>query len=71
MATQEVKVFVQENDQKRELTGDELANYLAQAKIDAESYAEQIKVEKAIDVKKAALLDRLGITAEEAKLLLS
>ena len=71
MATQEVKVFVQENDEKRELTGDELANYLAQAKIDAEAYAEQLKVEKAIDEKKAELLDRLGITADEAKLLLA
>jgi uncharacterized protein YdbL (DUF1318 family) len=70
MATQEVKVFVQENDVKRQLVGEELTDYLAQAKLDAEAFAEQLKAEKAMEAKKAALLDRLGITAEEAKLLL-
>lgn len=70
MATQEVKVFVQENDVKRELIGQELADYLAQAKLDAEAYAKQLEVEKTIQAKKAELLDRLGITAEEAALLL-
>lgn len=71
MATQEVKVFVQENEIKRELIGQELADYLAQAKLDADAYAEQVKVEKAIEAKKAEVLNRLGITAEEAKLLLA
>ena len=70
MATQEIEVFVQENDVKRELLGQELTDYLAQAKLDAEAIAEQLEVEKAIQAQKAALLDRLGITAEEAKLLL-
>jgi hypothetical protein len=71
MATQEVKVFVQENEIKRELVGQELANYLAQAKLDAEEYAKQLEVEKALEAKKAELLNRLGITAAEAKLLLA
>lgn len=71
MATQEVKVFVQENGNKRELIGQELADYLAQAKIDADAYAAQLEAEKAIKAQKAALLDRLGITADEAKLLLA
>lgn len=71
MATQTVKIFVQENGEKRELIGDELAAFLAQKEIDAAEIAAQKTVIDAIYTQKAALLDRLGITADEAKLLLA
>lgn len=71
MATQEVKVFIQENDQVRELQGDELTAFLAQREADAAEAAAQQELLNQIEAQKAALLDRLGITANEAKLLLS
>jgi hypothetical protein len=51
----------------REMTADELADYQAQQEIDEAKEAERLAKETA----KAALLDRLGITAEEAQLLLA
>lgn len=71
MATQEAKVFIQENGEKRELKGEELAAYLAQAEIDAAAYAAQKAEEELIRQRKAALLERLGLTEDEAKLLLA
>lgn len=59
----------------RDLTEAEIAEIAYQAELEAERIAEEIRVaeelaaEKA--VAKAALLERLGITAEEAELLLS
>jgi hypothetical protein len=50
----------------REMTDEEFAAYESQKAIDAALEIERITKETA----KAALLDRLGITAEEAKLLL-
>ncbi len=50
----------------RNATKDELA----QAKLDAEVYAQSQAEAEARAAKKAALLDKLGITADEAKLLL-
>ena len=52
---------------EREFTNDELAQYRA----DIEEYAAQLAEAEAKATAKAALLDRLGITADEAKLLLS
>jgi hypothetical protein len=74
MATQEVKIIIQENDQVRELLGEELNQFLAQREIDATNYANQKAAQEALAaskaIQKAALLQRLGITADEAALLL-
>jgi topoisomerase IA-like protein len=74
MATQEVKIIIQENDQVRELSGEELNQFLAQREIDATDYAKQKAANDALIASKAtakaALLQRLGITADEAALLL-
>jgi hypothetical protein len=51
----------------REMNEEELANH---AQIEAEAKAEEEKAAQ-IALAKAALLERLGITADEAKLLLS
>ena len=60
-------MIINDNGIEREATQQELL----QAKIDQETAA-QIKAEvEAKATAKAALLDRLGITADEAKLLLS
>ena len=71
MATLEAKIYIQENGEKRELTGQEKFDYLAQLALDNASHSEQLALEEALKAQKAALLDRLGITAEEAKLLLA
>jgi hypothetical protein len=51
----------------REMTDDEFAQYEADQEVQAAEVAEA----QAQATAKAALLDRLGITADEAKLLLS
>lgn len=71
MATQEAKVFVQDNGVKRELKGEELAAYLAQAEADKAEYEAQQVAKAELMAYKQTVLDRLGITAEEAKLLLA
>ena len=71
MATQEARIYVQENGEKRELLGEEKAAYLAQMELDAAELTARKEAEAAVAAQKAALLDRLGITADEAKLLLS
>ena len=68
MTTQEI--WIGENDVRRKLEGEELKAFLAmraeikKAKDDAEAEAAQRAIAK------AALLERLGITADEAALLL-
>ena len=61
------KIYVQVNGQKIEATGEILADIL--------ELQEQVKADRAAEAKaaldKAALLAKLGITADEAKLLLS
>jgi hypothetical protein len=65
------EIWIGENDVRRKLEGDELSEFLAvraeikKAKDEAETLATQRAMEK------AALLERLGITADEAALLLS
>ena len=65
------EIWIGENDVRRKLEGDELSEFLAvraeikKAKDEAEAIATQRATEK------AALLERLGITADEAALLLS
>ena len=61
------KIYVQVNGEKIEATGEILADILAlqeQVKADREAEAKAI-------IDKAAVLAKLGITADEAKLLLS
>ena len=61
------KIYVQVNGQKIEATGEILADIL--------ELQEQVKADRAAEAKaaldKAALLAKLGITTDEAKLLLS
>ena len=52
---------------ERDMTAEEVAQYEA----DQAAAATQVAAEAAKAAEKAALLERLGITAEEAKLLLS
>jgi len=54
-----------------ELTDAEVAELTYQAELAAEKKAEEDAKAEADAVAKAALLDRLGITADEAKLLLA
>ena len=53
------------------LEGDELAEYLANEAAAIKKEKDQAKADKAAADAKAALLTKLGITAEEAALLLS
>jgi hypothetical protein len=55
----------------REMNDDELAIYQAEQKYFADLEEERNKALEAKAAQKAALLDRLGITEEEAKLLLA
>ena len=61
------KIYVQVNGEKIEATGEILADILA--------LQEQVKADRAAEAKavidKAAILAKIGITADEAKLLLS
>jgi len=56
---------------ERPLTTAELAEFTYQAELAAEKKAEEDAKAEADAAAKAALLDRLGITADEAKLLLA
>jgi hypothetical protein len=53
------------------LEGDELAEYLANEAAAAKKESDEAKAQKAAAEAKAALLTKLGITADEAALLLS
>jgi hypothetical protein len=65
------KIIIGIDDKVIELTGVEKDAFIAQQKLDIE-IANQIKAEaQARAAQKAALLERLGITTEEAQLLLS
>ena len=61
------KIYVQVNGEKIEATGEILSDILA--------LQEQVKADRAAEAKavidKAAILAKIGITADEAKLLLS
>jgi hypothetical protein len=65
------KIYIQNDNEKIELTGIALADFLnVQEEIKNAELAKQAEAQ-AKATAKAALLDRLGITADEAKLLLS
>ena len=65
------KIYIQNDNEKIELTGTALADFLnVQEEIKNAELAKAAEAE-AKATAKAALLERLGITAAEAKLLLS
>lgn len=70
MASQTNDIWIGEDDSRRKLEGVELAAFLA----DREAIQNEVKAredeQKAKAMAKAALLERLGITADEAALLL-
>lgn len=71
MATKTNQIWVQEGDTRRQLEGEELSNFLeSAAEIEAE-VKEREDLAEARATQKAALLNRLGITDDEAKLLLA
>jgi len=64
------KIFISIDDERIELTGEALDAFLAdRAKMQEELQAEQEKLAE-LAAKRAELLARLGITEEEAKVLL-
>jgi hypothetical protein len=66
-----LKVIVSDENGSRELEGQELTDFLSQqAKDKAEADSFQAEAEAKAQAK-AELLERLGITADEAKLLLA
>jgi hypothetical protein len=71
MATKSNDIFVQINDEIIKLEGSDKEIYLAELDVRNEKVKfEQAEVE-AKAVQKAALLERLGITQDEARLLLA
>jgi len=65
------KIYIQENQEKIEATGQVLEQILADRQAEAEAKALKQAEAEAQATAKAALLSKLGITAEEARLLLS
>ena len=65
------KVIVTIDGESKELVGEELDIYLAQKELDKAEADKIFAAEAKNKLDKEALLQRLGITAEEAKLLLS
>ena len=65
------KIFVAVDHERIELTGDDKKAFLAQRAIDLASAAAKEAEAQAKAQAKTALLEKLGITEDEAKLLLS
>ena len=70
MTTQSEAICVGIDDQIVELSGKEKAEYIRQRQIEHDNYLSMIAKREAKVIAKAALLERLGITADEAALLL-
>jgi hypothetical protein len=71
MAMHSNEIWIQDGDEKRKLEGQELIDYQANiALVVAEVEAAKAKIQADAEAK-SALLTKLGITAEEAQLLLS
>ena len=64
-------IYIQENKEKVKATGEVLEKILADREAEAEAKATAKAEAEAKATAKAALLNKLGITAEEAVLLLS
>lgn len=71
MATTTEKIKVGIDNEVVELEGDALKEFIAQRQIEHNHYLALVAERKSNAAAKTALLDRLGITAEEAHLLLS
>jgi len=71
MATQSNQVKIHIDDQEIILSGDELELFEADRAREHQKYLQEIAEAQAKATAKAALLERLGITADEAKLLLA
>ena len=71
MATATKDIFISNEEGQRKLEGAELAAFLADRQAIRLEIAEREAQAQARATAKAALLERLGITEEEAKLLLS
>ena len=65
------KIYIQENQEKIEATGEVLEQILADREAEAQAKALKQAEAEAKAQAKAALLERLGITQDEANLLLS
>ena len=65
------KIFIAEDGQRIELTGEALETYLAQREKDLADLQKKEAQRLENEAKKQAVLERLGITEEEAKLILS
>lgn len=70
MATKTDEIWIGEDDERRKLEGAELEAFLADREAIRLQNEEREAEAKAKATAKAELLDRLGISAEEAKLLL-
>ena len=64
-------ITINEDGIDRSATKEEIAQLEKDAKAEAKTKAETLKDAQAKAIAKAALLDRLGITEDEAKLLLA
>ena len=71
MDTKSEEIFVTEDGVRRQLEGEELLQFLSQREKDIADKAARLAELQQKEASKSALLDRLGITADEAKLLLS
>lgn len=71
MVTASPKIIISDNNGQRELSGQELADFLTLQAIDKADYDAQREAIKAKASAKSALLVKMGITEDEAKLLLS
>ena len=70
MVTASNKIIVTDNTGARELEGQELADFLAQRAKD-KIEADKLKaIDDAKALSKAAILDRIGLTADELKTIL-
>jgi hypothetical protein len=66
-----MKYMMDDNGTKREMTKQEEENFIAWQKLQLTEVKAKQEEEAAKEAAKTALLERLGITADEAKLLLS
>jgi hypothetical protein len=71
MTTTKPQVKIVNVETGEEIVRDATTAELAQMKLDAENAAKQLEEAAAKDAAREALLNRLGITADEAKLLLA
>ena len=70
MAIQTKEILVSDENGSRKLVGEELESFLAQKELDNLEIAKSVSQAKDRQIQRQAILDRLGLTADEAKLLL-